>query len=637
MTPFLSNLSIRGKITALLVMPVLALLYFSAANIVLNIKTLERSSAMKELAQLVIDAGAVIHALQLERTLSTPHQAPSATTRADLSAQRRQSDARIETFYRYNQTLSEVSRRPSFRASLEPVHYQLALISTAREQVDSGNTAEASPAMLFKNINTTLLEFVAFLAHDTGNAHMALGISSLAHLLHSKERANIENNLVSPVLTTNHRSSSVATQVIALKAQQEAYNQAFFATASNEQQNKFIEILNNTDDIARLRAKLIHNPSALKPSLDTTLWKTSNSELIEQLRALEVSMGTELLQLSQNQYEAAQSAALLETTAAFLALFICFFMGRTLAAEQQKSLLDIRTALHSLLAGDFSNPLRSVGTDEIAEIASSTEKTRVQLGSWIEQLKQSAGDLSVSCAEMDKQTAEISQSNRHQTAELHQAVTCLQQVSTTGSSSAEYASDAASAATQAQSASKRGNGIAQELVASMEEIGQASSQIADINNTIDEIAFQTNLLALNAAVEAARAGESGRGFAVVANEVRSLAGRASAAAKSITNLIDNAASRVDEGTAGVDKSEKNLREISDSIEHVASMMEEITQTSKQQNQDIDSVESGLVNMTSHNQQQTEAMVTAQQCSQDAHAETQRLNHLLARFTLPRAA
>lgn len=74
---------------------------------------------------------------------------------------------------------------------------------------------------------------------------------------------------------------------------------------------------------------------------------------------------------------------------------------------------------------------------------------------------------------------------------------------------------------------------------SIQALGEKSSQIGRIVETITSIASQTNLLALNAAIEAARAGEQGKGFAVVAEEVRKLAEESAKAAYQIGDIVTN--------------------------------------------------------------------------------------------------
>ena len=61
-------------------------------------------------------------------------------------------------------------------------------------------------------------------------------------------------------------------------------------------------------------------------------------------------------------------------------------------------------------------------------------------------------------------------------------------------------------------------------------------QIADVSNTIMNIASQTNLLALNASIEAARAGEAGQGFAVVADEIKNLSATTSSEIEKVNSF-----------------------------------------------------------------------------------------------------
>lgn len=98
---------------------------------------------------------------------------------------------------------------------------------------------------------------------------------------------------------------------------------------------------------------------------------------------------------------------------------------------------------------------------------------------------------------------------------------------------------------------------AEETNKTVERLHEASGQIGDVINLINEIAEQTNLLALNATIEAARAGEAGKGFAVVASEVKSLASQTSKATEDIREQIGAIQKTTSEAVGAI----KTIREI----------------------------------------------------------------------------
>ncbi len=193
-------------------------------------------------------------------------------------------------------------------------------------------------------------------------------------------------------------------------------------------------------------------------------------------------------------------------------------------------------------------------------------------------------------------SAQVSQGSNDLSGRVQQQAAALEETSATMNEMAAAvqtntanARRVADLANQVKAQSGAGVDVMQQTIHAMQSIRESSSKIADIVTLIDGIAFQTNLLALNAAVEAARAGEHGRGFAVVAGEVRALAQKSADAAKDIKNLITDSVSRVENGTQLAEKSGEMLNGISDAVEQVAGMINEIATASHEQSVGINQV------------------------------------------------
>ncbi|BCM82373.1 methyl-accepting chemotaxis protein [Methylobacterium indicum] len=108
----------------------------------------------------------------------------------------------------------------------------------------------------------------------------------------------------------------------------------------------------------------------------------------------------------------------------------------------------------------------------------------------------------------------------------------------------------------------------------VEALGTTSVRIGDMVGLISSIASQTNLLALNATIEAARAGEAGRGFAVVAAEVKELATQTARAAQEIVGQIGEIRGVTAQAASAIGTIGDRIREVDAGATAIAAAVEE---------------------------------------------------------------
>ena len=108
----------------------------------------------------------------------------------------------------------------------------------------------------------------------------------------------------------------------------------------------------------------------------------------------------------------------------------------------------------------------------------------------------------------------------------------------------------------------------------VQTLAAGASKIGEVVKLISDIAAQTNLLALNATIEAARAGDAGKGFAVVASEVKSLAAQTARATEEIAQQIAAIQSATGDAVGAIKGIGQTIGEINEIATAIAAAVEE---------------------------------------------------------------
>jgi methyl-accepting chemotaxis protein len=231
---------------------------------------------------------------------------------------------------------------------------------------------------------------------------------------------------------------------------------------------------------------------------------------------------------------------------------------------------------------------------------------------------------------------DLSRRNETQAATLAETAASVDQFTQSVKETADGAGNAREVVQSARAVAENGEKIVREVIVAMGDISQSSEKIGQIIGIIDEIAFQTNLLALNAGVEAARAGEAGRGFAVVATEVRSLAQRATQAAKEIKGLILESNEKVSAGNTLANTSGDSLRQIVDQVKKILRIVDEIAEGASSQSNVLREINTAMQEIDRVTQQNAAMAEEVNATSQNLANYSANLKSLTAQFSLGRA-
>ncbi len=258
-------------------------------------------------------------------------------------------------------------------------------------------------------------------------------------------------------------------------------------------------------------------------------------------------------------------------------------------------------------------------------------RTNLVLRDVVDSVSSGASQIAAAAGQVSSSSQSLAEGASEQAASLEETSASLEEMSGMTRRNADGAQQARRAAGEARASADAGARQIASMQTAMEAIRSASHDIANILETIDEIAFQTNILALNAAVEAARAGEAGAGFAVVADEVRRLAQRCATAAKETAAKIEDSTARSQQGVQITGEVAASFASIQQQVLHLEQLIGEIATASTEQSQGIGQVATAVSQMDKVTQGNASGAEETAAAAEELNAQSALLEETVARL------
>lgn len=600
--------TLGSKLLVLCLFPLLVAVSLLMKQVFQEYERMQMTSVQEQGVMLLADLGAVLHETQKERGATAIFVSSQGKKfQNELRQQRQLTDKVIAAFQKWN------PQSKTIQSVYGDASEALKQLRQLRGAVDRLSWTTVESLARYSAMNTQVLmsvEQAASLMQDENSNRLFL---SYRHFLNGKEKAGIERAVLSGAFTRDGFTVPEYNHFIRLVAEQSTHFGNFINVATDDQRGLYqgqqkqavFKEVERLREIAKAKGIGSIGAAAGTPNfgVDGAYWFKTKTKKINALKKVENQLASDLQKDARQLQETALYNTLFAVALAVgvttIVLIATFYFIRSIT----QPLAQVVSMAHKVTEGDLTESLCIHREDEIGLLAKAMNQMTVHLKTLIGDVSGSSASLKQGADQLSIISTNTSDDVKVQHDEVQQVAAAMSQMIASVEHVASSAESAQATSQQTQREAQQGQLIVNDASQAIQQLSQEiehtssvvnalaqnSNDVSGVLDVIRDIAEQTNLLALNAAIEAARAGEQGRGFAVVADEVRTLAARTQQSTVEIQQMIEALQAGSQQAVTAMKQGQATAREGVEHADKVAQALNNITeavQTVSQMNEQI---------------------------------------------------